>query len=886
MRGICRRIALVLAIALVTGALTAGGANAASPGSTYAIGSVVIKSFGPIRRFEAVKKPGESVLGGSAGYIVVAKLKRWKHWADSNAQAKTKCLQICDPPGSCKTKTRARSSSPTSGSRPDARAPSELSHRSGVRLGRVTSTADTAPVAERASPRPELVESKLRPPQTPASTVIRADLIDRLQRPRAAPIVSVTGPPGYGKTTLLTQWAGRARVPFAWVTLDDHDNDPVVMLGYIASALDRLSPLDPAVFDALASAETSIEVTVVPRLGAAMAAAEPFALVLDDLHLLTAQTCLDTIGMLIEHVPEGSRMALAGRGEPPARVAALRARGVVAEIGPDHLRMDQREAAELIRGTEARFEDAQVARLVELTEGWPAGLYLASLAGTSNIEDATPFRGDDRFVAEYLRSEVLSGLPQDELRFLTRTSVLDRMSGALCDAVLESEGSAEMLEAQHRSNRFVAALDRNRGWYRYHHLFRDLLRAELERAEPELAAELLLRGSEWCASNAEQVAAVAYAQAAGDVDRVAGLVIAYSRAQYEQGRALTVERWMEWLERHGGLDRNPTVAVMGAWLSAIRGHPSEAERWADLAERALLDNRPSEGDAFVEAMLATLRASECRHGPERMRTDAQLAADRFGRADPFWPTAALLLGLAHRLRGDHDRAGDLFDDAAESGRATQGWNVVTLALAKRASLAADTGEWGEAEALADEAIAVVRRARMEDYPPNTIVYAEAARVAIHRGETGRAEELLARAQPLRPRLTRAMGAFSIHTRLELARAYASLADAAGARTLLREVETLMRRGSDFGTLATDAEDLRLKLESVRVRTPGASTLTAAELRVLPLLTTHLSFREIGERLYISRHTVKSHAMSIYRKLDVRSRADAVKRARELGLLSG
>ena len=189
-----------------------------------------------------------------------------------------------------------------------------------------------------------------------------------------------------------------------------------------------------------------------------------------------------------------------------------------------------------------------------------------------------------------------------------------------------------------------------------------------------------------------------------------------------------------------------------------------------------------------------------------------------------------------------------------------------------------------AEALAGKALGIVRRSRMENYPPNALAYAVAARVAAHRGEAKRATELLTSAQPLRPQLTHVVAVLAIQTRLELAKAYLALADVAGARTVLREAEELLRRGSDFGAFKDGATALRSALESARVNAPGASTLTGAELRVLPYLATHLSSREIGERLYVTHHTVKSHVKSIYRKLDVTSRGQAVERATELGLI--
>ena len=671
------------------------------------------------------------------------------------------------------------------------------------------------------------------------------------------------------------------------MSVDGGDNDPAVLAGYVAAALDRLSPLEPGVYEALAS-HASIEATVVPRLAAALAATEPsFVLVLDDVETLENAQCLDLLDALIDHVPSGSQLVLTGQLQRSRRVGELRARGLLVEIGPDELRMSEPEAQELLRAAGVQLTEEDLAALVERTEGWPAGLYLAGLsikAGDGAARVAQSIRGDDRFIADYLRSELISRLPTRELRFLTRTSVLERLSAPLCDAVLGSSGSATVLESLERTNRFVISLDEGRRWYRYHHLFRELLRAELERAEPELIPQLLTRASDWCDVNEEPALAVAYAQAAGDVHRVARLVSAHAQRAYQHGRAVTVDRWFDWLDRHGGLEQEPLVAAQGAWVSALRGESDRVERWTDIAERALREDANPERSHLVEPWLALLRAIRCAQGVERMRGDAELAVRSFARSGRNWLTAAFVLGLSRLLSGDAEDADELFAEVLESGRATEGWNGASIALAERAALAIERGHWVEAEELAEQAQSIVRRSRMEEYPPNGLVFAVSARIAIHRGDRPRMSEHLTRAQRLRPRLTYATATFSIQTRLQLASAYVALADAAGARTLLREADGMLRRSPDFGALARQAEDVRSALKTLTANAPGASSLTTAELRLLPLLTTHLTFPEIGERLYLSRYTVKSQAIAIYRKLNVTSRNAAVDRARALGMV--
>ena len=458
------------------------------------------------------------------------------------------------------------------------------------------------------------------------------------------------------------------------------------------------------------------------------------------------------------------------------------------------------------------------------------------------------------------------------------------MSGPLCDAVLQESGSAEILESLARSNLFLVPLAGGGEWYRYHHLFQELLRAELTRAEPDLVSRLLVRATDWCEANGQPEAAIGYAQEAGDVVRVARLVERWGQPVYQSGRVATVERWLDWLERHGALDRNAAVAVLGALIAVVQGRPAEAERWAEIAERASYDGVLYDGSASIDSWLALLSAMRCRRGVAKMRTDAELAVRKLARGSQFWPTAVLLLALSHRLAGELDQADDLLADVAEEGLALGAPEPVVVALGERAGLAIGRGAWVEAEEFVDRAGVVIRRARMEAYPTSALVYGVAARVALHRGEAERAQELLTEAQRLRPRLTYALPHLAVQTRLELANAYLTIADAGGARTMLREIDAVLRRVPDLGTLSAPVEELRSSLKTMRAEAPGASTLTTAELRVMPYLGTHLSFREVGERMFISQHTVKSHAMAIYRKLNVTSRSGAVERARELGLL--
>ena len=335
----------------------------------------------------------------------------------------------------------------------------------------------------------DLVEVKLAAPSVRPGTVAKAEVVERLCT-SGLPFVAVIAPAGYGKTTLLAHWDEADPRPFAWVALDGRDDDPVVFLRYIAAAIHGVEPLPTDVFDALSGPGGSSWALRVPRVGSALAALEnPLVLVLDDLHAVANPACLDLLAELFRYVPAGSQIAIASREEPPLPLARWRAQGSVHEIGVTNLRLDEEEAESLLKAAGVELDAGDLSDLTDLTEGWPAGLYLAALslqAGAPRPVAASRFTGDDRFVSDYFRLELLSRLPAAEAHFLKYTSVLDRMSGALCDAVLQTTRSAHTLETLERTNCFVVPLDRRGEWYRYHHLFGQLLRDELERSEPEM----------------------------------------------------------------------------------------------------------------------------------------------------------------------------------------------------------------------------------------------------------------------------------------------------------------------------------------------------------------------------------------------------------------
>jgi LuxR family transcriptional regulator, maltose regulon positive regulatory protein len=730
------------------------------------------------------------------------------------------------------------------------------------------------------SSRPfDFLESRIQVPALRPGTVSRAGLVNRLRAARGASVATVVAPAGYGKTTVLAQWAARDERRFAWVSVDDRDNEPVVLLRHVAAALAREESLPQPLVEALRAPKSNVWTAAVPRLAAELAARAPLVLVLDDVNLLHTRAALEAVEALIGDEVEGSLVVLSGRVAPRLALAPLRARGRLLELGGEDLALTPREARMLLGATGVRLEEERVDELVEQCEGWAAALYLAALSvrdGRQAGREPAPLRGDDRYLADYFRAEYLSHLRPGPLRFLRRTSVLEHLNGPLCDAVLDDEGSARELEKIERANLFLVPLDNRRDWYRYHHLFRDLLRHELLASEPALVADLHGRAAAWFEQQDDSESALEHAFAAGDHGRAAALFAETAFEVYHSGRVSTVERWLDRFERECDLEAQPEVAVRGAGLHALQGRAVDAARWLDAAARG-------SKRVATKARVSVIRAWLCQKGARRMLRDAGSAAEHLPQASPWRPAALLAQGAALAVLGRDEQADEVLATARDLAVRAGLAETEVMALGERVLVAAQLGD----HATADELDAEIQRLLESidvDGPARAIAHTSHARMLLRHGRWNEARTAVTVAREASGRLTEALPWLALQVRLELARALVTLRDADAAEELLADARTLLERVPGLETLAERADELRRELD-VMPEPDGAhqAGLTPAELRLLPLLATHLSFREIAQQLFVSRNTIKTQAISVYRKLGVSSRSEAVAEAQRLGL---
>jgi LuxR family transcriptional regulator, maltose regulon positive regulatory protein len=726
------------------------------------------------------------------------------------------------------------------------------------------------------APRLDVIETKLRPPALRPGLVPRVDLVNRLRRSNA-PVVSVVAPVGYGKTTVLAEWERSDTRTTLWVSVDDRDNDPFVLLKHVLAAVDRVKRLDRRLLASVVAGRKPTLASMIERVSRAAASCrEPLLLVLDNVDLVHSRESRRLIVGLIAGLPPGSTVALAARTALRLPIASLRERGDLREIGVADLALSKREAQLLLQSANPAFRKRDVAYLVELCEGWPAALYLASVSirerGATSASRL--FEGSDRYLADYVRSEYLSRLRPQELRLLRRSSILGLLSGPACDAVLQEKNCDLVLEKLARTHLVLVPHDPSRGTYRIHRLFRDLLLRDLLEEEPEVVPGLHRRAMNWYERRGDPESALEHAEAAGDADHMAALLTAIAIPASCRGGITDLEERLTSFDRRHKLDRYPAVAVHGSRIHAFRGRTADAERWLDVAERGAR-RRGTEAMA-LRPRVALVRAALCRDGPRRMLGDAGAALVSLPRTSQWYQIALLLRGCAALLLGVDDEADSHLGQAAAAAEVQGCHELRMLAISERSLIARARHDDDRADLLSVEALHIALSAELESSPMFALTLAASARASLRNGRWAEARDLVAASEPLRASLTEALPWLTVSTRLELARSYLTLRDAEAAEPLMTEIGAILAVRPRLGTLVGQARELERELHPTPLpREHARSGLTHAELRLLPLLGTHLSFREIADQLEVSRNTVKTQAISIYRKLGVSGRSEAV-----------
>ncbi|HEY6635867.1 MAG TPA: LuxR C-terminal-related transcriptional regulator [Acidimicrobiia bacterium] len=724
-----------------------------------------------------------------------------------------------------------------------------------------------------------LTDIETAPPPLHPGLVERKRLIERLVTATTTDVITITAPAGFGKSTLLAQYARSRRKRPAWLSLSRIDNDPTTLLTHLADAMHRAGQLgvdDPSLLRFGVNSGVSRGISVL--LGAFDPVTRP-TLILDNAEVVNRNASRDVLRELVRRLGGRAQIVIASRSSVPLPIPQIRSSGQLLELTEHELAMTQSEALEMIVAEGLPLDDV-AERIIELCEGWPVALHLISLAFARGEREWAPFEigGDVRFMTEYLAEEVVKSLSRAQYEFLTMTSILDQLTGPLCDAVLETTDSSRRLRKIEDKTHLVQAVDLTGDWYRTNRVIRDALRVELRReVPPDTVIGLHERAAAWYEGQGMPDAAIHHARLAGDHERFARLLGSLMRTSYAAGGASLVIGWMSWLESTSSLDQFPEIAAVGSLIHALEGDGLEADRWLEFATRGSVEKQ-------VTPVVRLVRALATPDGIDVMLTDARAARSSMDPGSEWLPAAILVEGLAYMWSGDTVAAEPLIAEAVTLGERPQSDLSITVGLAERALICVLRGEWDRGDDFAQRALARIDERSLDGYATSALALVMAARTARHRGDVAQAQTMLARAALIRPQLNSAIPGLAVQVGIEMARAYVELSDVVGARAVIRDANDVLLQRPDLGTLPDQLEELKNALKNLGPGTVGPSALTKAELRLLPLLATYLTFPEIGDRLFISRHTVKTQAMSIYRKLGTSSRSEAVARALEIGLL--
>lgn len=724
-------------------------------------------------------------------------------------------------------------------------------------------------------------------PPVRAGAVVRERLVRRL-REAATPFTVVVAPAGWGKTSLLSAWASEADT-VAWVSLDPGDDEPIRFWSYVLTALCRTGDeISPAALDALALPGVDpLDLALPILLNELATSTSAHVLVLDDYHVLTDPRIHEGVEFLVSYLPPSARVVVAGRSDPPLPLARMRARGELTEVRAADLRFTVDEAAALVSAVlGTSLDDDAAAGVWERTEGWAAGLQLAALALRAE-PGHDRVRGNDRHLLDYFAAEVLPALAPEHRDLLRRTAPLDRLSGALCDAALQVSGSAEVLDALDRADLFVVPLDAGHTWYRCHHLLRDVL-LRGSRADPGV----LRRAAAWFAGHDRIDDAARHLLRAGDAEAAAALLEESEAWFWRNGSAATYLLLGEELP-----DRlvTPQLALSLAYAAAIGGRPDRVGHWLDTCDARIGPDTVIKGWRSARGASLVMRATIGTPDSDPARSVALAREALAAEADtghPDHPTGLATLGSALVRDARFDEAADLLHGSWRHRDRGEWSTAVSLELAGRLGVCLlELGRDAELDRLLREAAPLADEAERRWGAAAAPVVAMLRVVeARHRSKDADAEETrhaLTGVVALAERGGRASGLVMALLLLADAELACGARSAAGAA--LARARDLVAEESVIPFVVERLERSEQRIGRVAVRTASRSgalveELTDREMSILRALAGTATQREIGNALFLSVNTVKAYNRSVYRKLGVSSRQDAVDTARRLGLM--
>jgi LuxR family maltose regulon positive regulatory protein len=705
----------------------------------------------------------------------------------------------------------------------------------------------------------------------------------------SSPVVVVSAPAGSGKSILARQWASRGGRPHATVRVAIHMDDPVVLGAAMVDALETLGPPAPDTRVCLTGKEPAFSATVLPAMSRLVQNRdEPFILVVDDVHLLQSAPAQHVLETLCEVCPTDSTIVLLTRSKAPDWLARVRATGRLAEVSSADLAFDLDEAALLLSAMGIPAHVSDTAAIVEHTEGWAVGVYLTALGLRSGdrapADGARIVKGSDRIVADYLRTQVLATLSSDERRFLTLSSVLDELDGPLCDAVLERADSASVLADLHRRIQLVIAMDRDEHRFRCHHLLLEELSADLWTFESAQVPGLHERACRWFDAHGDREAAIRHATASGDTDLAAAMIWPAVPRCVATGNLDRLHSWLAELS-DAQIASNRWLSMAATWAALQQGDAVAMRRWALIADAHAGPHwREAASSDPYAATVAVLHALVGSGGLDDIRDLCDRAMGGLAPDDSFQAAAAFTRGIALTLQRDLPGGVASLTEAEALGGSLGVPVIEANAKSWMGLLAIAEGERERGIRLISEAAEVTRRHHLDRLATGALSTTAQALVLALVGDKSAASTTLATARRLSGLAGQIAPWFAVAGRLTQARTAILLGDGATARLLIAEAREHLTPELRASAAGDGLAEVESALALMSDRGGSASVLTTTELRVLQFLPSYLTLQQIGEHLFISQSTVKTHVLSIYRKFGVNSRADAVDRARTLGLV--
>jgi LuxR family transcriptional regulator, maltose regulon positive regulatory protein len=637
---------------------------------------------------------------------------------------------------------------------------------------------------------PSLLVTKLYIPRLRSAHVQRAHLLAALDAGLERKLILIAAAAGFGKTTVVAEWASQRAESVCWLSLDKGDNDPLRFLSYVIAAIQTRRPnVGQELLAALQSPQTPpADTTLVMLLINQLAAIpERIVLVLDDYHVINNGTVHAALAFLLDHLPPNMTLVLLTRTDPPLPLATLRAKRDLLELRAADLRFSDEDAARFLNETMGVGLSAEAVRALDTrTEGWIAGLQLAAIAMQALPGDreafVRSFTGSHRFVLDYLIEEVLARQPEDVRRFLLRTSILRRLNGSLANAVTgETDGQA-MIEALERNNLFLIALDQQRYWYRYHHLFADLLQARLQAENPGILGDVRRRAALWHEQNGLPEEAIVYALAAGDYEYAARLIVGPAANVMRRSEVTTLLDWYAAFPP-GFVGTHPRLALYFGLAFALNGRWDEAESLLDGIERGSHADVPPEELLLLSYLIGSARSDAARLEAVAAEAAANTQRDRVTR---------LVLALLTSLTGDLREACVLMTDAQEASEREGDYGLAMTALFHRCRLNVYAGDFQQANALCREALRRIEQIGSAALPMATFAHSALGRILIEWNELDEAERHLREAIRLAELSGFVTGTVSSGT-VMLAEVMQARGDADGAARIADEALALAHR---------------------------------------------------------------------------------------------